>query len=87
MTYRVQGWFDGETECEPAEPDKRWLAIVDEDGNEVCVFVQRKRHSYLDGEPVGRPDYVEEDAEYRESMAALICELLNRDIADLRVAA
>jgi len=41
--FRVSGYFEGEHDCEPPEPDKRWWAVVDEDENEYAVFVQRKR--------------------------------------------
>lgn len=80
----MQGWFDGEEECSPPEPDKRWLEIIDigppphVDSDVMCVLVQRKRQP-VDPElgPVGVRDYLEEDAQDREEKAQLIAEALN----------
>ena len=32
---------DGDSDCEPPEPGKKWLAIVDQDGEEVAIVVHR----------------------------------------------
>lgn len=78
--FQVQGWFDGEEECSPPEPDKRWLEIIDigppphVDSDVMCVLVQRKRQPV---EGVGVADYLEEDAQDREEKARLIADALN----------
>jgi len=61
------GWFDGEAECEPPEPGKRWmtLAYVEDDdsmGDEIATFVQRKRDD----------EYREDDAERVLAHARLV---------------
>jgi hypothetical protein len=61
------GWFDGEDECDPPEPDKRWmtLAPVEDDGSmgdEIATFVQRKRGG----------EYREDDAERVLGYAQLV---------------
>jgi len=43
MSYRVVGWYSGSLDCEPPEPGKRWLEVVDGDDETVAVFVQRVR--------------------------------------------
>lgn len=34
-------WFDGATDCEPPEPGKEWIAVLDEDENEICILALR----------------------------------------------
>jgi hypothetical protein len=41
--FRVFGYFEGEHDCEPPEPDKRWWTVGMEADHEFAVFVQRKR--------------------------------------------
>lgn len=46
MRYGWTGWFDGESDCSPPEPGKRWLEIqeLDDDGSqveEIAVIVHR----------------------------------------------
>ena len=38
--YSVQGWFDGESDCEPPEPGKYWLTILEHD-EEFALVVHR----------------------------------------------
>lgn len=38
--FGVQGWFDGESDCEPPEPGKFWLEIT-ENGEEIALVVHR----------------------------------------------
>lgn len=68
MKYYVTGWFYGD-DVTPTEPDKRWLTIEDEDGNEVATLVQRKRGGI----------YREDDAQVRFGNAKLITDSLNRE--------
>jgi len=37
-------WMDGgeEEECEPPEPGKKWLSIINSDGDEIAIIVNRK---------------------------------------------
>jgi hypothetical protein len=73
VRYHVEGWFDGYTEVYPPEPGKRWLAIMDDEGNEVAVVVQRQRAV----EPLEPREYVEEDTVLKQAQAEMIVEALN----------
>jgi len=39
--FTVSHWHNGEHDCVPPEPGKRWLSILDDDGEEFCVVVHR----------------------------------------------
>lgn len=67
--YKWRGWYDGETDCEPPEPGKFWLEIVDEDFNEVCIIVHRTENFKQTD-----PKVLE-----REERAAMIVRALNRE--------
>lgn len=45
--YGWSGWFEGEGDCEPPEPGKRWLEIhtleANTEGDEIAIIVQRGR--------------------------------------------
>ncbi len=76
MTGRFtwEGWQDGETDCWPPEPDKRWLTVRDGDGEEYAVIVQRRTRNAA---------YDEAQAQEREDRAARIVLALNEE-ADAR---
>lgn len=73
MTFRVEGWFDGSSgDCEPPEPGKYWLAIVDGDDpvrEEWAIIVHRTDDFSIDD-----PNLIE-----KEKRAAKITDLLNAD--------
>lgn len=41
MQYYTEGPLDGTYECDPPEPGKLWIAIVDDNNEEICVVVHR----------------------------------------------
>lgn len=48
--YAVEGWFDGEGDCEPPEPGKHWLTIT-EDGEEYAIVVVRRQPGVSETDP------------------------------------
>lgn len=64
--FEVTGWFDGESDCDPPEPGKRWLNIGI-DGDEFCIVVQRQ----VNGQ------YWEQISHEKEERARLVAEALN----------
>jgi hypothetical protein len=39
--FWVEGWSNGATDCEPAEPGKYWVTVRDQDDDEICIIVHR----------------------------------------------
>lgn len=64
--FRVEGWFEGASDCEPPEPGKQWLTVMDRD-QEFCVIVLRDP-----GTGITRQQELE-----RENRAELIVNALN----------
>ena len=64
MTYAWH-WNDGATDCEPPEPDKLWIGIVDGECEEICTLILRKIDGY------------EKLMEAKEDWASRICAALN----------
>lgn len=38
--YRIGGWYNGQEDCDPPEPNTEWLAI-EEEGEEIAVVILR----------------------------------------------
>jgi hypothetical protein len=79
MKYAWSGWFDGEGDCEPPEPGKRWLEIhrMEPDGTvgeEIAVIVHRGT-PITDSSPACFWD--DETREKKESYAYAIVQGLN----------
>lgn len=66
-TFQYFGWDD---ECDPPEPDKRWLTIADNNGDEVAIIVQRKREGV----------FREDDAARKIADAEMIVNALNKGV-------
>ena len=76
MTYYAHGWYDGESDCDPPELGKRWMAVVDEDGEEICIVVQRKRRP-TSNQRSGSLEYQPEDTKNADHKVHLIVDALN----------
>lgn len=77
--FVVDGWNDGSQDCDPPEPGKFWLSIVDADHSEVCTVVHR-------GE-IYSDDNINEftkEADEKLNRAFEICHLLNGPIVEAR---
>jgi hypothetical protein len=69
--FEVRGWYDGEDDCEPPEPGKRWLTVTLDD-EEFCVVVQR-----MTEQPDGTLGYDEQGTLERSKRADLIRDALH----------
>lgn len=70
-TYEWQTWSYGDEDCEPPEPGKAWLTIL-EDGEEYATIVLR-----TDAPHLSTPAAVLEAQTVRESRADRIVAALN----------
>ncbi len=41
MQYYTEGPLNGADDCDPPEPGKLWMTIVDDNNEEICIVVHR----------------------------------------------